>query len=128
MLSSLYLPVRWLQFVTCSLDAGRFIVFIELYRVLLSPIDRLGYLGCPHQLKRMRPSISFLQATGASQAEVAYEWFNVTGASPSEIVIGIQCRPGKDSAKTLRAYSLGSISSSETLSQSQPLRHGRSNC
>jgi hypothetical protein len=47
MLSSLYLPVRWLQFVICSLDAGRFIVFIELYRVLLSLIDRLGYLGSP---------------------------------------------------------------------------------
>jgi hypothetical protein len=95
MLSSLYLTVRWLQFVTCSFDGGRFIVFIELYRVLLSLIDRLGDLGCPHQLKRRRPSISFLQATGASQAEVAYEWFNVTGASPSEIVIGIQCQPGK---------------------------------
>jgi hypothetical protein len=54
----------------------------ELYRVLLSLIDRLGYLGCPHQLKRRRPSISFLQATGASQTEVAYEWFNLTGASP----------------------------------------------
>ena len=83
--------------------------FHRAVRVLLSLIDRLGYLGCPHQLKRRRPSISFLQATGASQAEVAYEWFNVTGASPSEIVIGIQCPPGKDSAKTLRASSLGSI-------------------
>lgn len=41
MLSSLYLPVRWLQFVTCSLDAVRLIVLIALYRVLLSLIDRL---------------------------------------------------------------------------------------
>lgn len=46
----------------------------------------------------------------------------------AKLLLAFNAGPGKDSARTLGVYSLGSIRSSETLSQSQPLRHGRSNC